>query len=213
MSIFFLHPIYLFGLLAASLPILIHLLNRRKLNRVRFPAVRFIMLSQRRISRSYRLRHWLLLALRTLAVVFLALLLANPVFQTGAGLFAGGGQVSLVVLLDNSLSMSWSGDGNGFRHAKEAARLLISSLQAGDRGVVMPTHLTGNESLRLKGEKEVLLKEGRRSVPRARRAAGGAARQATSGPSSHSRTTRSSSGSSARSHSTRARFHRCDCQA
>ena len=94
MSVFFLHPVYLFGLLAASLPILIHLLNRRRLKRVRFPAVRFVLLSQKRISRSYRLRHWLLLALRTLAVMLLALLLANPIFQSGAGLFAGGGPVS-----------------------------------------------------------------------------------------------------------------------
>ncbi len=61
MSVFFLYPLFLFGLAAASLPVLIHLLNRRKLKRIRFPAVRFILLSQKRISRSYRLRHWLLL--------------------------------------------------------------------------------------------------------------------------------------------------------
>ena len=100
MSVFFLYPVFLFGLAAATLPVLIHLLNRRKLRRIRFPAVRFILLSQKRISRSYRLRHWILLALRTLAIVLLALLLANPIFKTGAGLFAGGGPVALVVLLD-----------------------------------------------------------------------------------------------------------------
>ncbi|HWH77719.1 MAG TPA: BatA domain-containing protein, partial [Candidatus Binatus sp.] len=110
MSVFFLYPLFLFGLAAASLPVLIHLLNRRRLKRIRFPAVRFILLSQKRISRSYRLRHWLLLALRTLAVICLALLLANPIFQTGAGLFAGAGPVALVIVLDNSLSMTWSGD-------------------------------------------------------------------------------------------------------
>ena len=159
MSVFFLHPLYLLGLVAASLPILIHLLNRRKLKRIRFPAVRFILLSQKRISRSYRLRHWLLLALRTLAVVFLALLLANPIFQTGAGLFAGGGPVSLVILLDNSLSMTWSADGNGFKQAKEAARFLIASLNEGDRAALIPTNLTGREPFRLKGEKEVLFKD------------------------------------------------------
>ena len=159
MSVFFLYPIYLAGLMAASLPILIHLLNRRKLKRVRFPAVRFVLLSQKRISRSYRLRHWLLLALRTLAVILLALLLANPIFQTGAGLFAGGGPVSLVVLLDNSLSMTWSGDGDGFKKAKEVARLLISSLNDSDRAALIPTNISGKESFRLKGEKEVLLKE------------------------------------------------------
>jgi hypothetical protein len=159
MSVFFLYPAFLFGLLAASLPILIHLLNRRRLKRVQFPAVRFILLSQKRISRSYRLRHWLLLALRTLAVVFLALLLANPIFQSGAGLFAGSGPVSLVVLLDNSLSMTWSGDGNGFKQAKEAARLLISGLNEGDRAALVPTNISGKEAFRLKDQKEILLKE------------------------------------------------------
>src|SRR5262245_11950308 len=159
MSVFFLYPAFLFGLAAASLPILIHLLNRRRLKRIRFPAVRFILLSQKRISRSYRLRHWLLLALRTLAVICLALLLANPIFQTGAGLFAGAGPVALVVVLDNSLSMKWAGDGNGFKQAKEAARLLISGLNEGDRAALIPTDLDGKEAFRLKGQKEVLLRE------------------------------------------------------
>ena len=159
MSVFFLYPLFLLGLLAASLPVLIHLLNRRKLKRIRFPAVRFILLSQKRISRSYRLRHWILLALRTLAVVFLALLLANPIFQTGAGLVAGGGPVALVVLLDNSLSMTWSGDGNGFKQAKDAARMLISALSDDDRAAIVPTNLSGKELFRLKGQKDVLLRE------------------------------------------------------
>jgi uncharacterized membrane protein YobD (UPF0266 family) len=159
MSLFFLYPAFLVGLLAASLPVLIHLLNRRRLQRIQFPAVRFILLSQKRISRSYRLRHWLLLALRTLAVVLLVLLLANPIFQTGAGLFAGGGPVSLVVLLDNSLSMTWSGDGNGFKQAKEAARLLIGALNDGDRAALLPTSINGKEAVRLKSQKDVLARE------------------------------------------------------
>jgi len=156
MSVFFLYPAFLIGLAAASLPILIHLLNRRRLQRIQFPAVRFILLSQKRISRSYRLRHWLLLALRTLAVVLLVLLLANPIFQTGAGLFAGGGPVAAVLLLDNSLSMRWSGDGNGFKQAKEAARLLISALNDGDRAALLPTQISGKETFRLKGQRDVL---------------------------------------------------------
>ena len=121
--------------------------------------MRFILLSQKRISRSYRLRHWLLLALRTLAVICLALLLANPIFQSGAGLFAGSGPVSLVLILDNSLSMKWAGDGNGFKQAKEAARLLISALNDGDRAALIPTNIDGKEAFRLKAQKDVLLKE------------------------------------------------------
>ncbi|HWO43143.1 MAG TPA: BatA domain-containing protein [Candidatus Eisenbacteria bacterium] len=159
MSIFFLHPIYLYGLLAAALPLLIHLLNRRRLKRIRFPAVRFVLLSQKRISRSYRLRHWLLLALRTAAVMLLALLLANPIFQIGSGLFAAGHQVALVVILDNSLSMTWSGDGSGFARAKQAARLLIDALGEGDRAAVVPTVFGANERFRLKDEKAVLMRD------------------------------------------------------
>src|SRR5213594_3418325 len=158
MSLFFLHPAYLFGLLAAALPVLIHLLNRRRLKRIRFPAVRFVLLSQRRISRTYRLRHWILLALRTVAVLLLVLLLANPIFQIGAGLFAGG-PLSLAIIFDNSLSMKWSRQEEGFKQAKEAARLLISSLNEGDRAALIPTDATEKTEARLKGEKALLLKE------------------------------------------------------
>ncbi len=159
MSLFFLHPIYLFGLFAAGIPLLIHLLNRRKLKRLRFPAVRFVLLSQRRISRSHRLHHWILLALRTLAVCLLVLLLASPIFQTGAGLFAGGGPISLVVILDNSLSMKWSRDGEGFKQAKEAARLLISSLKDQDRMALVPTNAAADHQIRLQQGKESLLRD------------------------------------------------------
>ncbi|HXG53304.1 MAG TPA: BatA domain-containing protein [candidate division Zixibacteria bacterium] len=159
MSIFFLYPVYLFGLLAAAVPLLIHLLNRRRLKRLRFPAVRFVALSQRRVARSYRLRHWLLLALRTAAVALLALLLANPVFQIGAGLFAGGGPLSLVVVVDNSLSMKWSGGGAGFRRAKDAARTLLSALGEGDRAAVFSTAVSADAPLRLKSERDALLRD------------------------------------------------------
>jgi hypothetical protein len=159
MSLFFLHPIYLYGLIATSVPILIHLLNRRRLKRMRFPAVRFLLLSQRRISRTTRLRHWFLLALRTCAVLLLVLLLAHPIFQTGVGLFAGGGPLSLAIVFDNSLSMRWSRDGDGFRQAKEAVKRLVSSLKEGDRAAVIPTHAGERGEIRLKGEKEALLRE------------------------------------------------------
>ncbi len=159
MPFYFLQPIYLLALAATSIPLLIHLLNRRRLRRIRFPAVRFVLISQRRITRSYRLRHWIILALRTFAILLLVLLLAGPIFQSGIGLFAGGSSLSLVVVLDNSLSMKWSQDGKGFEKAKEAARLLLTSLREGDQAALIPTHLTNMESVRFKGEKEALYKE------------------------------------------------------
>ena len=159
MSLFFLHPAYLYGLIAASLPVVIHLLNRRRIKRMRFPAVRFLLLSQKRISRTTRLRHWILLALRTFAVLLLALLLARPIFQTGVGLFAGGGPSAVAVVLDNSLSMKWSYDGDGYKQAKQAAERLFASLGDSDRAALIPTNASGKEPIRLKREKEVLLRD------------------------------------------------------
>lgn len=151
MSLAFLYPLYLYGLVTTLIPTLIHLLNRRRLQRIRFPAVRFILLSQRRISRTYRLRHWFLLALRTMAVLFLVLLLAHPIFQTGVGLSAASGPASFAVILDNSLSMRWSGDGEGFGKAKEALRRIVSSARDGDRMALVPTNGGEAEKLRLAG--------------------------------------------------------------
>ncbi len=159
MSLFFLNPAYLYGLVAASLPVVIHLLNRRRIKRMRFPAVKFLLLSQKRISRTKRLRHWFLLALRTFAVLVLVLLLARPIFQTGAGLFAGGGPSSVALVLDNSFSMKWSRDGEAFKQAKEAAGRLFASIGPHHRAALIPTNAAAQEPIRLKREKEVLLRD------------------------------------------------------
>jgi len=54
--------------------------------------------------------------------------------------------------------MRWSGDGDGFKQAKEAARLLISALNDGDCAALVPTNVT-NDVVRLKSQKDVLLKD------------------------------------------------------
>ncbi len=159
MPFYFIHPLYLAGLITASVPLLIHLLNRRRLRRIRFPAVRFVLLSQRRITRSYRLRHWLLLALRTLGVLLLVLLLAHPIFQTGIGLFAGGGPMSAVMVLDNSLSMDWSRGSRGFDKARGAVRTLVSSLQEEDRVALLPTNRSPMRRIRFRNDRDAVLIE------------------------------------------------------
>ncbi len=162
MPFYFLQPVFLYGLVAASIPLLIHLLNRRRIKRIRFPAVRFILISQRRITRSYRLRHWLILALRTVAITLLVLLLSRLIFQSGVGLFAAGGSHSAVVVLDNSLSMKWSQDRQGFEKAKEAARLLVSSMGEGGQVALVPTNVANSSAMsqiRFKDRIEPLLQE------------------------------------------------------
>ena len=61
----FLQPLALLGLLAASIPPILHLVARRLPPVVPFPAVRYLSETERRHSRRLKLRNLLLLLLRT----------------------------------------------------------------------------------------------------------------------------------------------------
>lgn len=78
----FLNASLLAGLLAAAIPIVVHLMSRRQPRRVVFPATRFLK-NQLESSRSrLRVQRWWLLALRILAVVAFAVALARPQIET-----------------------------------------------------------------------------------------------------------------------------------
>ena len=99
-------PLFLLGLLAAALPLLIHLMGRQQAPRRRFAALEFLRRSDRRLAQRLRLRHWVLLALRIALVAGIALLLAKPYLETESELPAlSGQQLSAVVIVDDTLSM------------------------------------------------------------------------------------------------------------
>ena len=150
---------YLAALAAAVIPLVIHLLNRRQQKRLRFPAVRFVLISQRRVARTYNLRNWLLLAVRTLAIVFLTLLMAHPLWETGAGLAARGAPLSAAIVVDNSLSMQVREEGAPFREAKQAAGRILEALDGGDRAAVIATNPVGRREPRLRDPREAALKD------------------------------------------------------
>ncbi len=147
------------ALAAGVIPLVIHLLNRRQQKRLRFPAVRFVLISQRRVARTYNLRNWLLLAVRTLAVLLLALLLAHPLWETGVGLAARGAPLTAVLIVDNSLSMQVRQDGNPFDEAKEAAGRILEALDDGDRAAVIATNPLASVAPGLKSPEEAALKD------------------------------------------------------
>src|SRR2546425_11014539 len=74
----FLHPLALAGLAAAVIPALLHLLERRVPPELPFPAVRYLADAERRSARRLRLRHLLLLMLRTALIVAIVLAAARP---------------------------------------------------------------------------------------------------------------------------------------
>jgi len=68
----------LIGSAAVAIPIVLHLVMRRKPKAVEFPAVMFLVERKESNRRRLQLRHWILLALRCMAVLLLALALARP---------------------------------------------------------------------------------------------------------------------------------------
>jgi hypothetical protein len=107
LAAFFINGAALFALGAglAAVPILIHLLNRRRVQHVPWAAMQWLLAAMRRHQRRLRLENWLILLLRVLAILLLGLALARPVLTSPdvAGLVAGKRSVYLVV--DTSYSM------------------------------------------------------------------------------------------------------------
>jgi hypothetical protein len=134
----FLNPLYLFGLAAAAIPILIHLFTRKRPREVRFPSLEFLTEVNQSEIRRLRLKQWLLLLLRTLAVAALALAMSRPALQ---GTTAPGGRAAttVVVLLDQSGSMSaTTRGGTRFADARRAAEDLLTTLGPQDELLLVP---------------------------------------------------------------------------
>src|SRR5215472_19035201 len=122
----------LYGLLAASVPILIHLLNRRKFREVHWAAMRFLLAAIRKNQRRIRIEQWLLLAIRTLIILLVVTAMAKP-FLESMGVVIAGRRVHRVLVLDASLSMGYTAGGvSRFDRAKTLAAELVKSSRPGD---------------------------------------------------------------------------------
>ena len=135
----FLNPAVLFGLLAASIPILIHLFNLRKLKKVEFSTLRFLKELQKNKIRKIKLKQWVLLALRIMIILFLVTAFARPTLK---GVSIGGttsaAKTSSVFILDNTFSMSVvDNNGSYLNQAKETAKSLLDQLQEGDEAALI----------------------------------------------------------------------------
>jgi hypothetical protein len=104
----FVLPSLLAGLAAVAVPVLVHLLFRRRARLVDLGTLRFLKIAVKQDTRRRRLKRLVLLALRTAAVVALVLMFARP-FRAE---FSGGGNAGLtVVLIDRSASMGRQHEG------------------------------------------------------------------------------------------------------
>lgn len=138
MGLTFLNGAFLGALTLVGVPILIHLLQRRRFRVVRWGAMEFLQVSQRQRRRRLLLEQLLLLLLRCLVIALVVLAVSRPVARAGAFSMPGGrGPIHAVLILDTSASMGYRAEAAGTetlldRSRRRALELVERGLRQGD---------------------------------------------------------------------------------
>lgn len=125
----FLTPLYLLGLSAIFLPILLHLIRRIPRGRVQFSSLMFLAPSPPRLTRRSRLDHWILLLLRAAALALLAFAFARPFFRQPSVSSDPPSGRRVAILVDTSASMR---RGGMWQQATRHVERVLSELEPPD---------------------------------------------------------------------------------
>jgi hypothetical protein len=126
-------PVMLGWLVAAAVPILIHLWSRRRYREMSWAAMQFLLEAIRKNRRRIQLEQWLLLAVRTLLITLIVLAVAEPFFNRGVLTFTGGQRTHRMIVLDGSYSMAYRPtDQTRFEQAKRLAAQIVEQSPQGD---------------------------------------------------------------------------------
>lgn len=100
----FINLFFLYFLPILSIPIIIHLLGRRRFKKVEFSSLKFLQNLEKDVIKKLKLRQILLLIIRTLILLLIILFFARPFWnKKSSGLIINKGE-TLYILLDNSHS-------------------------------------------------------------------------------------------------------------
>ncbi|MFO1020106.1 MAG: BatA domain-containing protein [Planctomycetales bacterium] len=125
----FLQPMLLVALPLVSLPIIIHLINQRRFQTIRWGAMMFLLAAQK-MSRGYsRLRQWLIMLFRMLAIAGLIFAISRPLSSGWLSSALGGRADTTIILLDRSPSMQQLGAGSAESKLKTGLSQLIRTLK------------------------------------------------------------------------------------
>src|SRR5438105_8139472 len=123
----FLQPFILWGLPLALLPLIIHLLNRMRYRTRRWAAMSFLFSANRASTRWAKLRQFLILACRVLAIAALVLAIARPLAGGWIGWALSPSPDVILVLLDRSASMETKDATNTATRREQALRALAAA--------------------------------------------------------------------------------------
>ena len=125
----FLQPELLWGLPLVLLPVIIHLVNRLRHRPQPWAAMQFLLAASRSSTSHAKLKQWLILLLRTLALLMLILLVSRPLSGGWLGWAVSGAPDTILILLDRSASMETKSAGSVETRRERALRLLTESAQ------------------------------------------------------------------------------------
>ena len=126
----FAQPWFLLGMLAAFIPLLVHLFDRRRPREVPFAALDFVLRSQKRTASRLKLKRLLLYVLRTLIFLAVPLALARPSFSAPEALATPRGLAATAVVLDTSFALRFSDGKALFAAARDEAKSALKALSA-----------------------------------------------------------------------------------
>ena len=125
----FIQPWILLALPLVAVPIIIHLVNQRRFQTVPWAAMMFLLQASRMSSGYTKLRQWLILLMRALAVACLVFFTSRPLASGLTGLLGSRSSEVAIVLLDRSPSMQETRTGTGMTKLQSALMQLSSTLQ------------------------------------------------------------------------------------
>ena len=153
--------LFVAGALLVSVPIIIHLLNKRRFKTIDWAAMDFLLEADKKNHRRVRIENLLMLLLRCLAVLLIALLVARP--HRPKGLFGDKGDVNnfnRIVILDDSLSMGARGEGQiAFDRAKKRLVEFVNGLARNNSNDYLTVILASSPRTRIAALNKVLVSD------------------------------------------------------
>lgn len=138
----FLFPTFLIGLAAIAIPIIIHLFNFRKYKKVYFTNVQFLKELKQESDSKSKLKEWLILAMRILAISCLVLAFAQPFIPGKTKAIQGEKAISIYI--DNSFSMeSTNKKGTLLENAKQYATEIANTFNTNDKFQLLTNDFEG----------------------------------------------------------------------
>ena len=126
-------PLLLWGMALGGIPVLIHLLHKRRYVELPWAAMRFLIAATKKQSRRMRLEQVLLLIVRTLILLLIAVALARPSAETLGEYFRAEGPRHRIVVVDATFSMSYAaGERSHLDRAKDLAKQVVQATKQGD---------------------------------------------------------------------------------